>query len=417
MANTNINTVKNNAGIIAKMMAGELVDNLQFCKSIGKADASDYKGKNGYSAGDTIYINKPARPEVSTAGFDITSTIGSLAEEKVAMPLDITATCSFDLDSQELASTVNLESVYERFVKPYAHGMAQTIEQTYLNKAITNTANFVGTPGSTSFSTALMLSAGVKQQEFLAPQDGENYALLSPRAQASALDNRKSFVQASDELAKQYKRGLMGTADGFTYLSNNLLPRITNGADVSGFAVEASVVTIANGMATLGIDGVTTGATIPAGTVFSIAGVNAVHPQTKVDLGYEQQFVVTAAVTEVSGNSVTLAISPAIYYTTTDSRQNVSAAPVDEAALTIYNGSASTTYTNNLVYHKDAFRMVSVPLVLPEKAEYAAQYTYKGITVAIIRDFDILKRRMITRLDFLGGFAPVRPEWATRITE
>jgi len=56
-------------------------------------------------------------------------------------------------------------------------------------------------------------------------------------------------------------------------------------------------------------------------------------------------------------------------------------------------------------------------LVLPEKAEYAAQYTYKGITVAIIRDFDILKRRMITRLDFLGGFAPVRPEWATRITE
>jgi hypothetical protein len=151
--------------------------------------------------------------------------------------------------------------------------------------------------------------------------------------------------------------------------------------------------------------------------VFSISGVNAVHPQTKVDLGYEQQFVVTAAVTETSGNSVTLQISPAIYYTTTDSRQNVSAAPVDEAAITIYNGSASTTYTNNLVFHKDAFRMVSVPLVLPEKAEYAAQYTYKGITVAIIRDFDILKRRMITRLDFLGGFAPVRPEWACRITE
>lgn len=414
MANT-LNTVKNNAGIIAKLAAGTLVDNLQFCKSIGKADASDFNGKNGYSAGDTVYISKPARPIINST-FDITSTIGSAVEEKVAMPLDIIANASFELDSQELASTINLQSIYDRIIKPYAVGMAQSIEQTYLNRAVINTPNLVGTPGSTTFDTSTMLSAGVKLDEFLAPMDGERYALLSPTAQASALNSRKSFVQASDELAKQYKRGLMGTADGFTYMSNNLLPRITNGVDVSGFAVEASVVTIANGMTTLGIDGVTSGATIPAGTVFTIDNVYAVHPQTKVNLGYLQQFTTTAAVTETSGNSVTLPIYPAIYYTTTDSRQNVSAAPVDEAALTIQVGSASTTYTNNLVYHKDAYRMVSVPLVLPQKAEFAEQYTYKGITVAIVRDFDVIKRRMITRLDFLGGFAPVRPEWGCRVT-
>jgi len=415
MANNTINTIKSNAGVIAKLAAGAFVDNLQFCKSIGKADASDYNGKNGYSAGDTVYISKPVRPEVGTS-FDITSTIGSLLEEKVAMPLDIIAVTSFDLDSQELASTANLQGIYDRFVKPYAAGMAQEVEKTYLERAVINTPNFVGTPGSTVFNTTTMLSAGVKLDEFLAPMDGERYALLSPAAQASALDSRKSFVQASDELAKQYKRGLMGTADGFTYMSNNLVPRITNGVDVSGFAVEASVVAISNGMATLGIDGVTGGATIPAGTVFTISGVNAVHPQTKVDLGYPQQFTTTAAVTETAGNSVTLPIYPAIYYTTTDSRQNVSAAPVDEAAITVAVGSASTTYTNSLVYHKDAYRMVSVPLVLPTSAEYAEQYTYKGMTIAIVRSWDILKRRMITRLDFLGGFAPVRPEWGCRIT-
>jgi len=414
MTNT-INTVKLNAGIIAKLAAGTLADNLQFCKSIGQADANDYKGKNGYSAGDTIYISKPARPVINNS-FDITSTIGSVLEEKVAMPLDVIANASFELDSQELASSINLQSIYDRVIKPYAVGMAQNIEQTMLQRATVNTANFVGTPGSTVFNTTTMLSAGVKLDNNLAPMDGERYALLSPDGQASALDSRKSFVQASDELAKQYKRGLMGLADGFTYMSNNLVSRITNGADVSGFAVEASVVTIANGMSTLGIDGVTSGATIPAGTVFTIADVYAVHPQTKVNLGYLQQFTVTAAVTETSGNSVTLAISPSIYYSTTDSRQNVSAAPVDEAALVVFNGSASTTYTNSLVYHMDAYRMVSVPLVLPTAAEFAEQYTYKGITVAIVRSWDIIKRRMITRLDFLGGFAPVRPEWGCRIT-
>jgi hypothetical protein len=169
-------------------------------------------------------------------------------------------------------------------------------------------------------------------------------------------------------------------------------------------------------MSTLGVDGVTSGATIPAGTVFTIDNVYAVHPQTKVNLGYLQQFVVTADVTETSGNSVTLSISPSIYYTTTDSRQNVNAAPVDEATCNVMVGSASTTYTNSLCYHADAYRMVSVPLVLPKAAEIAEQYTYKGMTIAIVQSWDVIKRRMITRLDFLGGFAPVRPEWSCRIT-
>jgi hypothetical protein len=170
-------------------------------------------------------------------------------------------------------------------------------------------------------------------------------------------------------------------------------------------------------MSTLGVDGVTSGATVKAGSVFTISGVNAVHPITKADLGFLQQFVVTADVTETSVNSVTLAISPSIYYTTTDSRQNVTAAPVDETGLIVFVGAASTAYKQDLLFHKDAFRMVSVPLVLPVNAEFAAQETYKGITVAIVRDFDILKRRMITRIDFLGGFAATRPEWAARITE
>ena len=414
MTATYINTVKANAGIVAKMFAGALVDNLQFCKSIGQADPSDYKGKNGFGAGDTVYISKPARPVVGSS-FDITSTIGSIAEEKVALPLDIIATSSFDLDSSELASSVDLNSIYDRFVKPYAAGMAQNIESTYLTRAMYNTANTVGTPGSTTFDTDLVLQAGQKLQEFCAPMDGDRFALLSPAAQRSALVARKGFVQASEQLAKQYKDGIMGRADGFTYLSNNLLPRLTLGADVTGIAVEASVVAISNGMSTLGVDGVATGATIKAGTVFTISGVNAVHPQTKVDLGYLQQFVVTADAAENGSNQATLSISPSIYYTTTDSRQNVSAAPVDETGALVFVGSASTTYTNNIAYHKDAFRMVSVPLVLPERAEYAAQYTYKGITVAIVRDWDQLKRRMITRVDFLGGFAPVRPEWACKM--
>jgi len=414
MPNT-INTIKGNAGVVAKLAAGTLVDELQFCKSISQADASDYNGKNGYSAGDTIYISKPAR-YIPTSSLDITSSIQAFTEEKVALPLDVIASVAIEMDSQELASSIQLKSLYERAIKPAVQSIAQKVEQTMLSRAVNATANSVGTAGSTVFDTDTVLSAGAKMSEFLCPM-GDRFALLSPQAMRSATNARKGLFQSSEEISKQYKRGYVGQADGFDFMSNGLMPLVTYGADVTGLAVEASVVTIANGMSTLGVDGVTSGATVKAGSVFTISGVNAVHPVTKADLGFLQQFVVTADVTETSGNSVTLAISPPIYYTTTDSRQNVSAAPVDETGLIVFVGAAATSYKQDVCYHKDAFRMVSVPLVLPVNAEFAAQETYKGITVAIVRDFDVLKRRMITRIDFLGGFAPVRPEWAVRITE
>lgn len=414
MPNT-FNTIKTNAGVVAKLAAGTLVDELQFCKSISQADPSDYNGKNGYSAGDTIYISKPAR-YIPTSSLDITSSIQSFTEEKVALPLDVISSVAIEMDSQELASSIQIKSLYERAIKPAVQAIAQGVEQTMLSRAVRATANSVGTAGSTVFDTDTILAGGAKMSEFLCPM-GDRFALLSPQAMRSATNARKGLFQSSEEISKQYKRGYVGQADGFDFMSNNLMPLITYGADVTGMAVEASVVTIANGMSTLGVDGVATGATIKAGSVFTISGVNAVHPQTKADLGFLQQFVVTADVTETSGNSVTLAISPSIYYTTTDSRQNVTAAPVDETGAITFVGAASGSYKQDLLFHKDAFRMVSVPLVLPVNAEFAAQETYKGITVAIVRDFDVLKRRMITRVDFLGGFAATRPEWATRITE
>jgi hypothetical protein len=109
-----------------------------------------------------------------------------------------------------------------------------------------------------------------------------------------------------------------------------------------------------------------------------------------------------------------VAFSPAVY--TTGGRQNVSAFPTNGSAIVVV-GATSTSYTQNLAFHKSAFRMVSVPLIMPKNAEIAEQYTSEsGFTIALVRDFDVLQRRMITRLDFLGGVAAVRPEWAARVT-
>lgn len=407
------NTLKDAPGVVAKAAAKMLSDELQFVKSIATADETDYDGKNGYSAGDTIYISKPARFVPQTT-FDITSGIQDIKEEKVALTLDTISTVGVDINSSQFASEIQVKAVINRVVKPAVQAIAQDVEKRFLEKATQATYNLVGSAGTTVFDTDTLLAAREKMNKFLCPKDDNRFALLDSTAGRSAVNARKGLFQSSAEVAKQYKMGYMGISDGFNFLENELVYKHTNGADVA-VAVEATVLAIATGASSIGVDGVTSGATIKKGSVFTIANVYSVHPITKQSTGQLQQFTVTADVTETAGNSVTIAISPTIYGPTSGALQNVDALHVDEAAVT-FVGSASTTYTQNLCFHKNAFRKVSVPLVMPRNAEFAAQETYEGITVAIIRDFDVKTRKMITRLDFLGGLVADRPEWACRIT-
>lgn len=411
MANSFVD-VKQAAGIIAEAAAGLLSEKLQFCKTIAKADPKDFAGKNGYGAGDTIYISKPPifKPQTS---FDITSSIQDILEDKVALTADVISTIGIQVDSLEFAYELELKNFIKRVIDPAVTSMAHDIESRMITKATQAVANSVGTPGSTTFSIDDILSAREKMNRYLCPKDSNRYFLHDSAAGRKAVVERKGLFHSSSEIEKQYEQGFVGIADGFKWMESELLYVHTNGADVAT-GVEATVLNPATGATQVGMDGVATSAVIKKGSVFTIDNVYAVHPQTKTTYsGMLQQFVVTADANESSGTAI-VSISPTIYSSASGSLQNVSALHADEAACT-FIGSASTSYTQNLAYHRDAFRMVSLPLIMPKSAEYAEQRTVDGITVAIVRDFDIKTRRMITRLDFLGGLVADRPEWACRI--
>lgn len=412
MANS-FSNINDAAGVIAKAAAKMLADELQFTKSIATAEKSDYKGKNGYSNGDTIYISKPAR-FIPQETFDITSSKQDIVEEEVPLTLDISSTVGVDVSSVEMATDVQVKSLIKRVVKPAMSSIAQNVEQRFLEKATDATFNLVGTAGSTSFDVDTILSAREKMNKFLCPKDSDRFFLHDSTSGRSAINARKGLFQSSSEISKQYKMGYVGTADGFNWMENELLTVHTNGNDVTSVLVNGAP---SAGATTLAVDGLTTTTgTVKKGQVFTIAGVYAVHPITRETYPFLQQFVVTADATANGSGEATLSISPSIDDGSTNaSLQNVSTLPADNAAIT-FVGAASTAYTQNLAFHKNAFRKVSVPLVMPTNAEFAAQETVDGITVAIIRDFDINTRKMITRLDFLGGLVADRPEWACRIT-
>lgn len=410
MAN-DINTLKDAPGIIAALSAKMLANKLQFCRTIDKADESDFGGKNGFNAGDTIHINKNAR-FVSGTSADITSAIQDVEEEKVALTLDERRVTGISLTSAEIAHDLALKSWAKRILDPAMSEMAQKIESSFLTQAADAVSNAVGNPGSTVFDTDTILQAGQKIDEHACPDYDNRFVLLSPAANRSAVSARKGLFQNAEEVAKQYKSGAMGEADGFTFLRNNLVPTHTNGNDVA-FEVRTTVST--EGQNTLVVEGLTTTTgTVTKGTVFTIATVNEVDPITKEDLGYLKQWTVAEDATADGSGYATLTLTEPFYTSASGGLQNVTAFPADGDAI-VPVGGASTGYRQNLAYHKSAFRMVSVPLITPDGVDMAAQKTVDGITVRVIRDYDVLTDKLIMRVDFLGGICAPRPEWACRI--
>jgi hypothetical protein len=186
---------------------------------------------------------------------------------------------------------------------------------------------------------------------------------------------------------------------------------LTTGSRAGTILVNGAVST--QGQATITLDGLTSSTTVVVGDVFTIAGVFSVNPQTRVSTGSLQQFVVTAAQTASSGDMVSMAISPPMY-TSSNALATIDSFPADNAAVT-FVGTASTAYPQNLIYHKDAITVATADLIMPTGVDMASRQVHNGLSMRIIRQYDINNDRMPTRIDILYGYAAIRPEMACRL--
>jgi hypothetical protein len=167
------------------------------------------------------------------------------------------------------------------------------------------------------------------------------------------------------------------------------------------------------GQSTISIDGGTGSATVTVGDVFTIANVFAVNPQTRQSTGSLQQFVVTANLDISSTTTGTLTVSPAMY-TSANALATINAFPAASAVLTFLGGSA-TAYPQNLIYHKDAITFATADLLLPQGVDMASRQVHNGISMRIVRQYDINNDRLPCRIDVLYGFSAIRPQMACRL--
>jgi len=158
---------------------------------------------------------------------------------------------------------------------------------------------------------------------------------------------------------------------------------------------------------------------IRAGTVFTIGtgatAVLAVNPVTKAILPFQQMFTVLADVTAVGG-AATLSITPPIIPITADAAFGTTNIAAGAGATIQVVGGDSQNYRQNLMFHKNAFALVVVPMVKPPGAVDVARETYKGISARLIPYYDGTNDVSNYRFDVLYGVKTIDNRMAVRMT-
>jgi hypothetical protein len=68
-----------------------------------------------------------------------------------------------------------------------------------------------------------------------------------------------------------------------------------------------------------------------------------------------------------------------------------------------------------LTYHKNAFAFATADLVLPRGVDFAAREVLDGVSMRIVRQYDITQDKFPCRIDVLYGYKTVRPQLACRL--
>jgi hypothetical protein len=303
--------------------------------------------------------------------------------------------------------TMQLDDFADRVLKPRISQLAASIDADVAN-SFKYIGNSVGTPGTTPATSLVLLQAQQKLNENAAVMS-PRYATVNPAANAALIEGMKGLFNPVSAISKQFKNGMFGEGIlGYDELNmSQSIKQFTTGSRTGTVTVNATVTT--EGSTTVVLTGLGS-TTIKAGDVFTIANVFAVNPQTRESTGSLYQFVALADVTASTTASVTV---PAMY-SAGQALATVDALPQSGAAVT-FVGAASTQYPQNLIYHKDAIAFATADLLMPQGVDMASRQVHNGISLRIVRQYDINNDRLPCRIDVLYGYSVIRPQMAVRL--
>lgn len=385
-----------------------LENNLAFAKGVNR-EYDDKFAIEGAKIGDTLNVRKPARYKGRTGQ---TLAVEDHTETSVAVQLTTQYGVDLSFTSKDMA--LSIDDFSKRILQPALANVANKIDRDGLVMAYQSVANAVGVPGTVPNTLKTYLQAGAKMDDEATPRDGSRSLVIGPWAQVEIVDSLKGLFQSGAQIKDQYESGNMGLAGGFKWsMDQNVVSHVVG--PLGGTPLVNGVP--ASGATTLVTDAWTAAAAprLKKGDVFTIANVYAVNPQSRQSTGQLRQFLVTADVSSDGAGNATIPIYPAII-SNVSAYQTVDALPADNAAITVL-GTAGTVSPAHMAYHKDAFTLVCADLPLPKGVDMAARVSDKqlGLSVRMVRAYDINSDAFPCRLDILFGWKAIYPELACRV--
>lgn len=382
------------SSVITKEALRILHQKLNFVGSMNRAYDSSF-AQSGAKIGDSLRIRLPNKYTVRDG-----ATLVAQDTVETSTTLQVATQKGVDLNFTSNELTLSLDDFSKRILEPAMAQLSASIEADAFSM-VNDVPYAVGANGS-AVTFKNVLEARKKLADNLAPSN-DRTLILNTQDNVDLVDSLKGLFQDSTTIAQQYKEGMVGKTAGYSAIyENTLLPNFTFGAGtgylVNGASQSGSSLIVDTG----------TGA-LPKGTIFTIANVFAVHPESRLSTGVLQQFVVTSNYT---GGNGTVSIYPAI--TATGAYQTVNAVPANDAPITVY-ASASAGVTQSLAFQKDAFTFATADLIMPKGCDFTAREVYDGISMRVVRQYDINNDAFPCRLDVLYGYKTIRPELACRI--
>jgi hypothetical protein len=239
------------------------------------------------------------------------------------------------------------------------------------------------------------------------------YATVNPAANAGLVEGLKGLFNPTDTISRQFKNGMMGMGVlGYEEINMSQSIKIhTTGSRTATGGTTSAAVTV-EGATTIAITGAGAAGVVKAGDVFTVDGCFAVNPQTRESTGALFQFVALADVTLSGAGAGNITVAP--MYSASQALATMETLPGNAKAV-IFVGAASTQYPQNLVYHKDAITFATADLLMPTGVDMASRQVHNGISMRIVRQYDINNDRMPCRIDVLYGFSVIRPQMAVRM--
>lgn len=382
-----------------------LENNLVITRNVNR-QYDDSFAVTGAKIGSTLRIRLPDRALV-TDGAALTAQDDN--EQYTTLSVSSQKHIGVSFTSAELA--LSMDDFAERVLKPRISQLASSVDADVAN-SFKQIGNSVGTPGTTPATALVMLQAQQKLNENAATMS-PRYLTVNPAANAALVNGLSGFFNPTDVISRQFKNGMMGESVlGYdeVNMSQSIKSFTTGSRTATGGTLSAAVST--QGATTIAITGAGADATVKIGDVFTVAGCYAVNPQTRESTGSLFQFVALADVTLNGSGAGNITVAP--IYTASNALATVDSFPASGAAV-VFVGAASTSYAQNMAYHKDAIAFATADLLLPQGVDMASRAVHNGISLRIVRQYDISADTLPCRVDILYGYNTIRPQMACRM--